>query len=320
MKRYELNKLGEFGKAAIENGKALVLASIWKTEGSSYRKIWTQMLVADDLTYAGHLSGGCVEKQVCRQAEFVFKDKTARTFEYDGSFKLGCKGIIHILLEYIEEASCLKWINIIEQSNKNRSELKQGFILNNEETAIGSFYEYEGTVNFTMAEKDGVKSIHRNLPPTIQLIIIGSEFDSLQLAHVASDTGYHVKLIVSTLSKKANDDYEFEVISAEPETISNKVKTDEWTAVLLMTHSFSKDILYLLQLVDKDVKYIGSLGPKQRKQDIIDYIFENYADQHPEILQHIDKIEGPLGIDIPSKTPEQISVSILAMLQSIFNS
>ncbi len=50
-----------------------------------------------DLSDERHLSGGCVEKEGLRQFEIVFRTRKSIECEYDGTYRLGCKGLITVL-------------------------------------------------------------------------------------------------------------------------------------------------------------------------------------------------------------------------------
>ncbi len=76
-----------------------VLASVVDLDGSSYRKPGVRMLILENDKMIGAVSGGCVEKEVLRQAKSVFTDGKSKMMTYDGRYRLGCEGVIYILLE-----------------------------------------------------------------------------------------------------------------------------------------------------------------------------------------------------------------------------
>ena len=82
-----------------EKGLKNVLASVVFLDGSSYRKPGVRMLISEDLNSVGAVSGGCVEKEIIHRSKAVFENNTAKIITYDGRFRLGCEGILYILLE-----------------------------------------------------------------------------------------------------------------------------------------------------------------------------------------------------------------------------
>ena len=68
-------------------------------EGSSYRRPGVRMLINNNGESFGNVSGGCVEKEIIRQSQSVFKSEIPKIIKYDGRFRLGCEGIITILIE-----------------------------------------------------------------------------------------------------------------------------------------------------------------------------------------------------------------------------
>src|SRR5699024_1740133 len=83
-------------------GKSSVLATVVALEGTSYRKPGVRMLIDQDGLMVGAVSGGCVEKEIYRQSASVFKDNIPKVMTYDGRFRLGCEGILYILIEPID--------------------------------------------------------------------------------------------------------------------------------------------------------------------------------------------------------------------------
>lgn len=316
---YELNRVIEFANAKLRKGKKVVMATIVKTTGSSYRKKWTQMAISSDLDYAGHLSGGCVEKETLVQAQKVFNSGNNLIFEYDGSYRLGCKGIIWVLLELVDKDHFLKIYENIKAQQKSRTIFKQGiddledglkqtyFLFNKKDTP-----QYLNNTNTKISKTETL-----DILPQRQLIIIGGEFDSDMIREMSLKLGYKTKQVVG-LSYSIHENAE-DIVCIEPEMIKQHFIFDKRTAILLMTHSYSRDLHFIKELLTEDVAYIGTLGPKQRKIEIENYLFENYAGTNPELIEKIENLKGPLGIDIPSKTPEGIAISIFAELIEIFN-
>ena len=96
---HEFKNIVKSHKRAQELGVKTVLASVVALEGSSYRRPGVRMLIWENGTCTGAVSGGCVEKEIERQAQTVFSTGIAKVMTYDGRFRLGCEGIIYILIE-----------------------------------------------------------------------------------------------------------------------------------------------------------------------------------------------------------------------------
>ena len=52
-------------------GEAAALATLVRVEGSSYRKVGARLLIARDGSYAGSVSGGCLEAEIVRKAQWL---------------------------------------------------------------------------------------------------------------------------------------------------------------------------------------------------------------------------------------------------------
>ncbi|MBS0364783.1 MAG: XdhC family protein [Proteobacteria bacterium] len=89
-----------------EAGRALALGLLVDTVGSTYRKPGAPILIAADGTYAGLISGGCLEGDLREHALEVIASGVARTVRYElkGADDLlwglgsGCEGAMQILL------------------------------------------------------------------------------------------------------------------------------------------------------------------------------------------------------------------------------
>jgi len=81
------------------------LATVVRVEGSSYRRAGARMLVLDNGTYLGGISGGCLEGDALRRAQkgialghpSVITYDTTQDDDYQIGVGLGCQGIIDVL-------------------------------------------------------------------------------------------------------------------------------------------------------------------------------------------------------------------------------
>lgn len=89
---------------------------------------------------------------------------------------------------------------------------------------------------------------------------------------------------------------------------------DKQTAVVLMTHSYVKDLQYLLTLKNTNPVYLGLLGPATRREKLLNEFIEHYPEVTEEFL---DAIHGPAGLNIGAETPQEISIAIVAEILTV---
>ena len=96
---HEFKTIVENYLLAKKQGLKSVLATVVHLEGSSYRKPGVRMLILENGKMIGAVSGGCVEKDILRQSDTVFKSGVSKMMTYDGRYRLGCEGVLYILIE-----------------------------------------------------------------------------------------------------------------------------------------------------------------------------------------------------------------------------
>jgi xanthine/CO dehydrogenase XdhC/CoxF family maturation factor len=88
-------------------GRPLVLASVYETEGSTYSKTGAQMLITGDGQFHGMLSGGCLEGDLAERARAVVETGESQAVTYDlgqndeelWGLGVGCDGLMRIFLQ-----------------------------------------------------------------------------------------------------------------------------------------------------------------------------------------------------------------------------
>lgn len=300
-----------------------VLVTVVALDGSSYRRPGVRMLILEDSNMVGAVSGGCVEKEILLQSQTVFITGQPKIMTYDGRYRLGCEGVLYILLELFqpeetfEEAflKCLKQREIFQiQSFYTKSE---GFIFGIGSIVILNKHEFSIQGNLQEQPSKGILSVFKqDMPPCFKLIIIGAEHDAVQLCKYASFTGWEVAVVSGPKESKTIENFQGakEFYSVLPEEIMDVVFIDNQTSIVLMTHSFANDLRYMVALKDCNPNYIGVLGSTRRREDLLSQFIE-YCPEIDDVF--LDRIYGPAGIDIGSETPQEIAVSIVAEILAV---
>tara|TARA_R110002049_G_scaffold246227_1_gene420228 strand:- start:12935 stop:13954 length:1020 start_codon:yes stop_codon:yes gene_type:complete len=313
---HEFKNIVQEAVLANQNGIKTVLASVVALDGSSYRRPGVRMLILENGKMIGAVSGGCVEKEILLQSETVFKTEVSKIMTYDGRYRLGCEGVLYILLEIFNPNekftksffSCLKRRNSFEIHSHFKKE--EGAFL-----GIGTSVKLDDNL-FSLSNKNTNKEspnlsvFKQDMPPCFKLIIIGAEHDAVQLCKYASLTGWEVTIIAGVSEPRSIENFPgaqgFCATNAES---MDTTLIDSQTAVVLMTHNFANDLRYLVALKETNPSYIGLLGPAKRRDDLLSQFMEYCPDIN---FGFLDSIHGPAGLNIGSETPQEIAISIVA--------
>lgn len=303
---------------AKANGLKSVLASVVALDGSSYRRPGVRMLILENDKMIGAVSGGCVEKEVLLQAQSVFKSGTSKIMTYDGRYRLGCEGVLYILLEEVKLEKNFEQV-FFQCLNKRKTfeiascyEKKEGVF-----EGVGSDIIIEGAT-FSLSkriEKSKLSVFRQQMPPCFKLMIIGAEHDAVQLCKYANLTGWEITIVAGVSEAKTLDYFEGanNLITTTPEDLDMST-IDNQTAVVLMTHNFAYDLRYLVALENTKLNYIGLLGPTKRREDLLAQLIEYCPNVSDEFLE---SIHGPAGLDIGSETPQEIAISIVSEILAV---
>lgn len=319
---HELKEIINQALANQQKGLKNVLATVVYLEGSSYRKPGVRMLISEDLNTVGAVSGGCVEKEIIHRASSVFLNNQSKIITYDGRYKLGCEGILYVLLEpfFISNA----FINTFSDASANRESLKIESYFSKKDEAFGNFgslitfknnEQFVFSDTFDFKTKKNINIFTQTLQPNFKLIIIGGEHDAVKLCKIASNLGWQIDVITSIKDSKQIKDFPGAntLIGNTPETIEFS-NIEENTAIVIMNHSYVQDLKYAVKLSKYLPKYIGILGAPKRRERLFNELFEFVPDICDEFLE---TIYTPAGLHIGAQTPEEIALSIVAEILSV---
>ena len=128
----ELRNILEEAQRLSDRGEDFAIATVVKIGGSTYRRPGARMLVRNDGTHIGTISGGCLEGEVAMQALHVIESRQAQLVPFDLDeddivlgFGSGCNGIVHVLIQPIIATSVNTPVHALQFSFDRR---KQGVL------------------------------------------------------------------------------------------------------------------------------------------------------------------------------------------------
>ncbi len=320
---HELKNIFEHVIINQNANKKSVLATVVALKGSSYRKPGVRMLISEDCKITGAVSGGCVEKAIAVEAKSVLKSGKARMMTYDGRYRLGCEGILYILLEIIEISEEFKTLFFKQVEDRKSFVITSIFSKEDGESeGLMSILDFGKDLLFSMKsipfkakEMENLNTFEQALQPITKLILFGAEHDAVKLCVAAALLGWDVIVIVSPKDPKTK--YNFpgskEVLAINIEAAC-KLKIDSQTAVIIMTHNYARDLHFLHSIKEKKPFYIGLLGATLRREKLYNEFLETETDIE---IDFFERLYGPAGIDIGAITPEEISISILSEILAV---
>jgi len=261
---------------------------------------------------------------------------------------LGCNGIIQVLIEPIDSSASANPINLFKRFLSKRQKAVIGtffsfqdrqaeqpgtcMLLQSDEAFVS---EYEDQTLKNEFESDARRIVKSGssivkeygtgqkmlgflelLRPPVSMLIFGAGNDAIPLVQFASILGWEAKIIDGRPNYASPSRFPLaqQVRIAKSENVLEDIIIDDRTVAVLMTHNYNYDLSVLRQLLNVNIRYIGTLGPKKKLQRMLDELGEEGLAIPEEKLQIIF---GPTGLDIGSQTPEEIALSIISEINAV---
>lgn len=298
-----------------------ILGTVFKTEGSSYRKPGAMSLISSGGDQLGLLSGGCLEADIRLNARKVMASGIPVCIRYDGddeddlSYRLGigCGGVVYVLLELINAENNYQGLLEVQAALKARQsgQLRQ-HIPQVGERSLPTTFTVDSVltrkrVKSVLTEMEGETWLNSHITPAPHLLVAGGGIDAQPVVILANQLGWETT-VWDPRPANARDEF-FHMadhrLRCSAEELANHVKTLSINAAMLMTHSVPMDAQSLKALSGKDLDYVGLLGPTHRREEVFEEAGIADADFKPAV-------DGPAGFDIGGELPESIALSVIA--------
>jgi xanthine dehydrogenase accessory factor len=296
----------------LASGKRVLLVTVVKTWGSSPRPPGALLAVREDGIVVGSVSGGCIEDDIVersrREGAYITRPQAVTygvSAEDARKFGLPCGGTIQLVLEPLTQDSRIgELLDAIEQGKLVARKLD-----------LDSAAVSLATANAADALAFDGRTLTTVHGPRYRMLVIGAGQLSKYLAQIAVGLDYQVTVCDPREEYTETwDVHGITLVKTMPDDTVIAMNLDERCAVVALTHDPKLDDLALMEALKSPAFYVGALGSRannaKRRERLLEF------DLSPE---EIDRLHGPIGLYIGSRTPPEIAVSILAEITAVKN-
>ncbi|TPG40991.1 XdhC family protein [Sphingomonas koreensis] len=288
-------------------GAPMALATVVSTWGSAPRPRGSHMIVHQDGRFEGSVSGGCVESdilataaEVIAGAPFVVKDYGVAD---DAAWEVGlpCGGQISVMVQKIgADGFDPELFDRIFEAREAGDALT---VTTDLDTGQSSLRPIEGAA-----------FVNRYDPPR-RLLIVGAVQIAQALAGLARELG--IATVVIDPRARFLTEERFPGVTLDdrwPDEAVAAYTPGPSTAVVTLSHDIKIDDPALIAALSRPTGYIGALGSRRShaaRRERLAAAGVSAAD--------LDRVQGPVGIDIGAIGPAEIALSIAAAMVGAFH-
>lgn len=297
-------------------GQQLLWVTVLQTWGSSPRPIGSMMAISADGQVVGSVSGGCIEDDLIQQrAQYIqqgLAQEAPQRLRYGikaseaHSFGLPCGGVIDLLVECSPSVALLQ--QLLDAIENGRS-IEKRVCLNT------------GALTVDTDARQGSLSIVDDqlchfFGPPYRMLLIGAGQLSEYLATMAIFNGFQVT--VCDPRSQYSGDWQVPkamLVTGMPDDEVLAFEANDRSVIVALTHDPKLDDMALLEALMSPAFYVGAIGSRRNQEQRRERL-RTHFDIPESALQ---RLRGPVGLYIGSKTPAEIAVSIMADIIAVKN-
>ena len=335
--------------------KTCVLATVTSIVGSAPQIPGSSALFGKKGLLDGTVGGGDTELNVAKAASKLIRTKKSGYFQFNLNHKIGdnngpiCGGGMNILIDANPEIHLLVFKAVTESlMNRKPGILLTIFTKNEKESFVSrewvtSENKENNSIKTTAGLQQQVAEMLNNpvagdfreillskpgnqefeiafleaVVPPPQLIIAGAGHVGKALMHIGSLLGFEVVVWDDRpeFATTKNLPEAHQVFTGEIEKMKKALATGKDTFVVIVTHGHAKDIEVLKAFISENVRYIGMMGSKRK----ILLVRQMFLENGWATVDQWNRVHTPIGLEIGSKTVNEIAVSIAAQLIAVRN-
>ena len=295
-------------------GKRTALVTLIAVDGGAPRQVGAQMAVAEDGSYAGYLSGGCLEQAVVLEAQAVIQSGQNKIVRYGrGSpyfdVKLPCGSGLDLYFDQSISVDCVAGI-LARRARRETCILETDLTTGASEVSTCG----EGCDAAQSVWADG--KLHRVYPSHLRLVLLGNGPGLVGLAVLAAATG--IELRISTPDDTTRAELEASGLShALSHSSADEVKgcsleqLDAATAAVLFFHAHDQEPDLLGALLKSKSFYVGAIGNHAvHRERLAVLAARGFASND------LERIRAPVGSIPGAKSKATLAIGVLAELMA----
>ncbi|MFC3106431.1 XdhC family protein [Undibacterium arcticum] len=292
-------------------GHAVALVTVAETWGSSPRPVGAMLCLHEDGRVMGSVSGGCVEDDLIERLRRDGMPAALTTVTYGvtreeaARFGLPCGGTLRLIVEPLTDAL---WVHEVLDAIAGHQLVMRTIDLNT------------GAHTLAPARNNDLCGLESGwfrclFGPRWRLLLIGAGQTSSIAAEIAKALDFHVIVcdprdeFYRGWSVSSTD-----LLTIMPDDAVVHIEPDCRTAIVALTHDPKLDDMALLEALKSPAFYVGALGSRENQKNRRERLalFDLATCE-------INRLYGPVGLRIGSRTPAEIAVSIMAEIISVRN-
>ena len=332
-----LDRLIQLGQA----GRHAALATVTRIVGSAYRRAGAKLLIEDDGSVLGGVSGGCLEEDVRQAGLRVLRSGESRVLHYETGgdetrvwgLGLGCDGQVDLIVQPVApEAALGSWARVRDLLREDSSfaiativatGASRGIFAMGESGPLASPWpDWAEDPALQAATAAALRAQHSRLQdlghaklfvevllPPPKLLLCGAAEDARPLVALAATVGFRVSVAdhrPAHLEPQRLPEAH-QLLLLRPDAASAELGVDSDTYAVVKTHSLKHDTAWVKRLIETEVAYLGILGPRARTQKILAELG----------IAGDARVFGPVGLDLGADGPEQVALSVVAELLAV---
>jgi len=338
----------------IDQKNSCVIATVVETDGSTPQKPGSSAIFAARGLIQGTVGGGQVEHAIMEEAADLLNVKRSGYYQFNLNDDISdpdpvvCGGEMAVIIDAFPEKHILTFEKLIESYSLRKSGVLITFAVPDHEggfSLVRYWYskdnrnELRDTITREASEMAEIL-LKRNIPgdfnkilienpdsnkdtlvffesivPLPQLIIAGAGHIGKALSHLANLLDFDVTVWDDReeYANKKNLPDAGRVVSGNIENTLAKIKVEKDTFIVIVTRGHRLDSEVLRQFITSPVGYIGLIGSKKKVAQTRElFIEKGWATE-----TQWERIHAPIGLEINSKSVQEIAVSIAAQLVKI---
>jgi xanthine/CO dehydrogenase XdhC/CoxF family maturation factor len=302
-----------------QRGDAAVLVTLVRVEGSSYRRVGARVLIAANGDLAGTISGGCLEAEVVRKAQWMVRagavvERYSTLFDDTAEipYGLGCGGTVDLLLEPAGTAEFDAVMQAMRDSLIGKRREIVTWLPERGASLAREVRDESGAVLFASAAASAGEVFDEWLESPQRLIVLGAGDDAQPMVQMAALLGWSV-LVIDGRAQMAQAERFPEaehVVCAD--TIA-QFGIGARDAVVVMSHSYEQDRAWLAEVLPAHPRYLGLLGARHRSALLVS---EAAARLGWSVERVCEGLFAPVGMDLGGDGAEAIALATIAEIQA----